>query len=174
MYINESGRSMIEMLGVLAIIGILTVGGLSIMGRSRELHDIGQLISETSRIAMTAKKLACDYESEYGSYTMYLYKQEAVSDELEYENGKFIGPMDAEITVTGDLHKYKVNVANLTSDACIQLAGNDWGSKGTNGFLNVCVGGSCSGGSRMDVATAGSACSDGATVSIEFKACYEE
>ena len=29
MKINESGRSMIEMLGVLAIIGVLSVGGIA-------------------------------------------------------------------------------------------------------------------------------------------------
>ena len=29
MYVSQSGRSMVEMLGVLAIIGILTVGGMA-------------------------------------------------------------------------------------------------------------------------------------------------
>lgn len=174
---DDSGRSMVEMLGVLAIIGVLTVGGFSIMGRSRQMHDIGQLLSETARIAMTSKQMSCEYDSAYdstGSYTMFLYKSEAYSNELEYEDGKFIGPMDSEITVTGDLYTFEVHVANLSEDACIQMAGNDWGKKGTNGFLQACVGSSCTtSDNMMDLAAAASSCSDGATVTLKFKACYE-
>ncbi|MBQ8481484.1 MAG: hypothetical protein IJ532_03005 [Alphaproteobacteria bacterium] len=177
MFTNESGRSMIEMLGVLAIIGVMTVGGLNVIGRSRQMHELGQLTAEVSKVAMTAKKMACDYDSAYGSYTMFLYKSEAYSDELDYENGKFIGPMDSEITINGDLSTFEVSVAGLNSDACIQLAGNDWGKKGTNGFMGVCVGaGECSPSSdeQMELSAASSSCSDDSTVKLKFKACTNE
>lgn len=176
MFINEKGRSMIEMLGVLAIIGVLTVGGLNIIGRSKQMHEIGQLISEVSKVAMTAKKLACEYDTEYGSYTLYLYKSEAYSDELEYEDGKFIGPMEAEISITGDMSTFVVSVSGLSEDACIQLAASDWGRTGVNGFLGACVGsGECNPSSdkQMGLNTASAACSDGATVKLKYKACYQ-
>lgn len=174
MIINEKGRSMIEMLGVLAVIGVLTVGGLNVIGKARTMHEIGQLVSEVSRVAMTCKKMACQYDSAYGSYTMFLYKSEAYSDELEFENNKFIGPMDAEITATGDKSTYTVRVSNLTEEACIQLASNNWGKKGTNGFMGVCVGGSgCnpSSDAQMELNVAAAACTGGASVSLKFKAC---
>ena len=177
MFTNEKGRSMIEMLGVLAIIGVLTVGGLNVIGRSRTMHEIGQLISEVSRVAMTSKKMACEYDTEYGSYTLFLYKSEAYSDELEYESGKFIGPMDAEITIDGDMSTFTVSVADLSEDACVQLASNDWGKTGTNGFLGVCVGAeTCnpSSDAQMALNTAASACSEGATVKLKYKACYNQ
>lgn len=177
MFINENGRSMIEMLGVLSVIGVLTVGGLNIIGRSRNMQAIGQLVSEVSRVAMTSKKMACEYDTEYGSYTLFLYKSEAYSDELEYDNGKFIGPMDAEITVDGDMSTFTVSVSNLSEDACVQLASNDWGRTGSNGFLGVCVGsGECnpSSDAQMALNTAASACSDGATVKMKYKACYNQ
>lgn len=178
MYNNEKGRSMIEMLGVLAVIGVLTVGGMNIIGRARQMHETGQLISEVSKVAMTSKKMACEYDTEYGSYTMYLYKSEAYSDELEYDKGsnKFIGPMDAMIGITGDMSTFEVSVSDLTEDACIQLASNDWGRKGTNGFLGVCIGsGACNPASdkQMELDTASTSCSDGATVKLKFKACYQ-
>ncbi|MBR1600601.1 MAG: hypothetical protein IJ677_03390 [Alphaproteobacteria bacterium] len=174
MLANENGRSMVEMLGVLAIIGVMTVGGLNVIGRSRQMHELGQLVAEVSKVAMTAKKMACDYDAAYGSYTMFLYKSEAYSDELEYEDGKFIGPMDSEITISGDLSEFEVSVAGLTTDGCIQLAGNDWGKKGTNGFLGACVGvGDCSPSSdkQMELNKASSSCYDGSTVKLKFKAC---
>jgi len=171
---NESGRSMIEMLGVLAIIGVMTVGGLNVIGRSRQMHELSQLVAEVSKVAMTSKKLACDYDDAYGSYTMFLYKSEAYSDELDYENGKFIGPMDSEITIDGDLSTFEVSVAGLNSDACIQLAGNDWGKTGTNGFLGVCVGsGECSPSSdeQWELDEASSSCGENSTVKLKYKAC---
>lgn len=173
MFINENGRSMLEMLGVLAIIGVLTVGGLNIIGRSRQMQEIGQLVSEVSRVAMTAKKMACEYDTEYGSYTMFLYKSEAYSDELEYDNGKFIGPMDSEISITGNMNTFEIKVGNLSEDACIQLAGNDWGRKGTNGFLGVKAGNGEFVAEQMELDTAAAKCSDGSSVVVKFKACYE-
>lgn len=165
---------MIEMLGVLAIIGVLTAGGFSIIGRSRNMQQIGQLISEVSRVAMTAKKMACDYDNAYGSYTMFLYKSEAYSPALEYSGGKFIGPMDAEITIPGDMSTFSVVTDKLTEDACVQLAGTDWGKEGTNGFLGVCVGKNCNPANdeQMELDAAAEKCSDGAAVTIKFKACY--
>ena len=53
---NESGRSMVEMLGVLAIIGIITVGGLTgYRAAMRRLHanKIGEYISALSVEAQT-------------------------------------------------------------------------------------------------------------------------
>ncbi len=174
MFVDENGRSMLEMLGVLSIIGVMTVGGLNIIGRSRQMHELGQLVSEVSKVAMTAKKMACEYDDAYGSYTMFLYKSEAYSDELEYESGKFIGPMESEITITGDISTFEISIAGLTTDACIQLAGNDWGKTGTNGFLGVCVGaGACSPSSdeQMELSAASSSCSDNSTVKLKYKAC---
>lgn len=173
----ENGRSMVEMLGVLAIIGVLTVGGLNIIGRSRNMHDIGQLVSEVSKLAMTVKNKACEYETDYGSYTMFLYKSEAYSDELEYENGKFIGPMDTEITITGDMSTFEITVSNLTEDACIQLAGNNWGKKGTNGFLGTCIGtAECNPTSdaQIELNVASASCTNGATIKLKYKACYNQ
>ena len=92
---------------------------------------------------------------------------------MKYEDGAFIGPMDAEITITGNMYYFEINVADLSEDACIQLAGNDWGRKGTNGFLSVTVGGkTVSGQMGLDVAAAN--CEDGATVKIKYQACYSE
>lgn len=176
MITNEKGRSMVEMLGVLAVIGVMTVGGLNIISRSRNAHEIGQLVSEVSKIAMTAKKMACEYDEEYGSYTLFLYKSEAYSDSLEYENGVFTGPMDAQITITGDKSSFTVSASDLSEDACIQMAGNNWGTKGTNGFLGVCVGEQAcnpTSDAQMELNVASASCADGSTVKLKFKACYE-
>ena len=44
MLINENGRSMIEMLGVLAIIGVLSVGGIAGFSKAMESYKTNQSI----------------------------------------------------------------------------------------------------------------------------------
>lgn len=46
---NQSGRSMIEMLGVLAIVGILSVGGISAFQKAMTKHKINQTTGEFSQ-----------------------------------------------------------------------------------------------------------------------------
>lgn len=48
----ENGRSMIEMLGVLAIIGVLSVGGLSGYTMAMNRHRANQITDYASRLAM--------------------------------------------------------------------------------------------------------------------------
>ena len=48
---NQSGRSMIEMLGVLAIIGVLSVGGIAGYSKAMEKFKINKTIEQISTIA---------------------------------------------------------------------------------------------------------------------------
>ena len=45
---SQSGRSMIEMLGVLAIIGVLSVGGIAGYSKDMEMYKINKIIEEYS------------------------------------------------------------------------------------------------------------------------------
>ena len=51
----ENGRSMIEMLGVLAIIGVLSVGGLSGYTMAMNRHRANQILDYATRVAMSFK-----------------------------------------------------------------------------------------------------------------------
>ncbi len=52
---NESGRSMIEMLGVLAIIGVLSIGGLAGYTMAMNRHRANQVLDYVSRAAVIAQ-----------------------------------------------------------------------------------------------------------------------
>ena len=51
----ESGRSMIEMLGVLAIIGVLSIGGLAAYSAAMDRHKANEVMSYASLCAVEAK-----------------------------------------------------------------------------------------------------------------------
>ena len=48
---NENGRSMIEMLGVLAIIGVLSVGGITAFGTMFNRYKINETQIQANAIA---------------------------------------------------------------------------------------------------------------------------
>ena len=49
---NESGRSMVEMLGVLAIIGVLSVGGIAGYTQAMKKYKINEALNEISMAAV--------------------------------------------------------------------------------------------------------------------------
>lgn len=53
----QSGRSMIEMLGVLAIIGVLSVGGMVGYSKSMERYRVNETINQISYIVQNTRNL---------------------------------------------------------------------------------------------------------------------
>jgi len=50
-YTNESGRSMVEMLGVLAIVGVLSVGGIAGYTRAMRSWRANEILDAANRVA---------------------------------------------------------------------------------------------------------------------------
>jgi len=57
MYISQSGRSMVEMLGVLAIVGILTVGGMSGYKTAMKRFRANNVLEVISSASLEAQRL---------------------------------------------------------------------------------------------------------------------
>ena len=64
---NEDGRSMIEMLGVLAIIGVLSVGGFSLVNKMHNSYEANQVIETAGELASRARTMAREYEEDENS-----------------------------------------------------------------------------------------------------------
>lgn len=52
---NEQGRSMVEMLGVLAIIGVLSIGGIAGYTMAMNRYKANQILDMASKISVTAQ-----------------------------------------------------------------------------------------------------------------------
>ena len=48
MFQNQSGRSMVEMLGVLAIIGVLSIGGIAGYRQAMTAHRANEFLNDLS------------------------------------------------------------------------------------------------------------------------------
>ncbi|MBP5352939.1 MAG: hypothetical protein J6Y91_04155 [Alphaproteobacteria bacterium] len=147
MKINEKGRSMIEMLGVLAVIGVLSVGGYDLVSKANNNRKATAVIDEIGTLAAKSRTIMRDYDASTATgnlvdATSYVHDGRGYPDSMEYSSGKFIGTDEVEYKVyysKSDQVLFMLEVSNLSNDMCIQIATIGWGSRSTNGFLGMDV-----------------------------------
>jgi prepilin-type N-terminal cleavage/methylation domain-containing protein len=118
----QSGRSMIEMLGVLAIVGILSAGGIAGYSMAMQSYKTSALTEKVNLIAQQARVL---YN---GIYTGIAPDKLIGAGMITDNNNPFGGTLAIaasgadEFTVTTD--------GNVPAEACIKLLRTDWGTTG--------------------------------------------
>lgn len=156
---NENGRSMIEMLGVLAIIGVLSVGGFSLINKMQTSYTTNQVIDTAGDFANHITKMVREYELDnpgaehQASMNEYLCKAKAVPDSLleggaacsDYNDRDhpFYGINDVTYNVfylTNGKASVNLQIGNVTDEMCMQLVTTNWGTPGTSGFIGLSVG----------------------------------
>ena len=144
---TQSGRSMIEMLGVLAIVGVLSVGGIAGYSKAMEKFKINKTIDQVSHIATNIRTLYAQQTTYEGLNTKTAYDMKVVPDEWgepnmddEYTN-EFNGGVRI-VGVTGLPYKvFKITYFGLQESACIALATQDWGSGHSSGLISIVING---------------------------------
>ena len=145
---NQNGRSMIEMLGVLAIIGVLSVGGIAGYSKAMSKYRINKTIEQISLIVGNVRTFFAPQRN-YNGLVSYddtgkaiIKKAKLVPDEmLEYNsngtirniNNVFGGNVELFGTYLDIVNKdesapglFLVGFGNISYDACIELASHDW------------------------------------------------
>ena len=132
------GRSMIEMLGVLAIIGVLSVGGIAGYSKAMETYKINKLKQAITEIVANTRTL---YASQNPQNK---YKS------LDYSTAKNAGILTVDLhnsdiypSLSGNYYNsYKTFVINLdwiSEKECVALATADWGTTSSTGFYSLAI-----------------------------------
>ena len=141
---NQNGRSMIEMLGVLAIIGVLSVGGIAGYSKAMMKYRINKTIEQITLIAGNVRAFFapqgnydglncfCEENSCHVSCKI-MRKAKLFPDEmltLDADNNitaiKNIFDGDFEIYGGGYGDAFWFRLFNLPEEACIELSTQDW------------------------------------------------
>ena len=155
----QSGRSMIEMLGVLAIVGVLSVGGIAGYSKAMTKFKINKTIDQVSHLVTNIRTLYAQQKS------LDIYESTAIDlgilpDSLtttsRYDitnafGGKVIIRTDYSSSTPGnydDYSAYVVSFHGLPKEACVALATTDWGSKNSTGLTAIGIGGGDTSGPR--------------------------
>lgn len=130
---EQSGRSMVEMLGVLAIIGVLSVGGIA--GYSKAMAKF-KLTKAMDQLTMLLANIRTTYAG------MQSYKDLTTAKAITYGlapgdmiNGNtLVNAFGGSVEVAAVQHNtvanmgFAVSFNSLTKEACINLATADWGT----------------------------------------------
>ena len=149
---NESGRSMIEMLGVLAIIGVLSIGGIAGYSKAMSVHRVNKTIDQLTQIAASTRSLFAGHKK-YTALTsnsapnMKLIKKAhlvpddmIVGDAMENIYGGEVLVNSADKGSRTD-KAFSVSYAKIPQSACIELATKEWGSGRTSGLWSISING---------------------------------
>ena len=131
---NLIGRSMIEMLGVLAIIGVLSVGGIAGYSKAMMQFKINKTKQQIAEVvfnirSMYAQQNPKDYSSLY-------------VDSLPEDFGEaFGGYAEFNSRPNGILepNRFSISLFGLPMEACVALATTNWGTDETTGFVGMSI-----------------------------------
>ncbi len=155
---------MIEMLGVLAIIGVLSVGGIAGYSKAMLKFKINKTIDQIAMIATNVRTLYAQ-QSGYDISTGTAYSMGVIDDAIGSSMTNVFGgdvTVDASgadvDTTDGTKATFDIVFTNLPREACVTIATNDWGSNYSSGLVGVGTGANASA-----VATALNTCAPGGT-----------
>ena len=143
---EQSGRSMVEMLGVLAIIGVLSVGGIAGYSKAMAKFKLTKAMDQVSTTVTNIRTLYSGQPNYSGLDTTVAIRMGAVGAEMlngvstnsatvAYNafNGKVF------ISATGTGQGFVVTFTGLGKEACVALGTADWGSGSGSGLVAVGV-----------------------------------
>ncbi len=180
---NESGRSMIEMLGVLAIIGVLSVGGIAGYSKAMMKYRINKTIEQITLISANVrtffapqgnyKGAKCGAGSAegvtYSGECSIVKKAKLIPDEMltitdgaitNVENafGGIVLLANTDKSSRDDNRAFYIEYYDIPEEACIELLSQDWTN--ANIFGVAFFSGTPRGLTPLDVARATKACSE--------------
>jgi prepilin-type N-terminal cleavage/methylation domain-containing protein len=124
--LNQKGRSMIEMLGVLAIVGILSAGGIAGYSKAMQSYKTNALIEKIQLIAQAARTV---YKGNYKE----INGQDLIdSGKISDVNNPFGGQgLFIYSSLQGNEYfSIRIPFRFLPAETCVDLITTDWGHNG--------------------------------------------
>lgn len=182
---EQSGRSMVEMLGVLAIIGVLSVGGIAGYSKAMAKFKTSKALDQVSTTVANVRTLYSGQPNYSGLTTAIAIQMGAIGAEMlsgqsptsaSAAYNAFNGSVTiSATTVSGRKNAgFELVFSGLSKEACVQMASSDWGSGSGSGLVSVQAGAATAGTTAagtlpLNLATAASGCnSEGDTNKVTW------
>lgn len=153
MRFNEQGRSMIEMLGVLAIVGVLSVGGIAGYSKAMNKFKTNKLIEQVNMISTNIRTLYSSQKSYEGLGNGAAIRTGVLPNEM-YGDSASVNASDASATITNafagsvkiqpggvkaddDNGAFVISMDKIPEAACVSIATTEWGGDAGGGLLAI-------------------------------------
>jgi len=155
---NEQGRSMVEMLGVLAIIGVLSAGGLAGYSKAMFKHKLNSTMDQITMLVTNIRTMYGTQGNYDGLDNAEAYGLGIIPEVMNAGEGtaaagstakprNLTNPFKGSVVITEAAVKgttehtgFTVSYSGLPTEACIALATADFGSGAGSGFIGVTAG----------------------------------
>lgn len=162
MRVNEQGRSMIEMLGVLAIVGVLSVGGIAGYSKAMNKFKTNKVIDQINMISTNIRTLYSSQRNYTGLNNQLAKKAGAVSGDMysSETNDTITNAFQGKIHIMTGNHNgqadaaYIIGFDGLPKAACVAAATTDWGGDVGSGFAAMLVSGAANAAGKASAAAA--------------------
>lgn len=130
---EQSGRSMVEMLGVLAIIGVLSVGGIAGYSKAMAKFKLTKAMDQLTMLLANIRTTYAGMQSYNGLTTANAITYGLAPGEMVVNNG-LINAFGGSVDIGAVNHNGNANMGfavafnGLSKEACINLATSDWGT----------------------------------------------
>ncbi|MDO4162466.1 MAG: hypothetical protein Q4D80_05650 [Pseudomonadota bacterium] len=151
MKINEKGRSMIEMLGVLAIIAVLTVGGIAGYSKAMHKYKMNKSIQQITDIVFNIRSLFANERDYKGVNSIFLKNPDLISEGMVIDSDMPVlrNALNHVIAVysgggyslrdEGDYGSFAIYIHDINNKReCVELVTRDWGTV-SSGLVFVAV-----------------------------------
>ena len=144
----EKGRSMIEMLGVLAIIGVLSVGGIAGYSKAMTKYRVNKTIEQITLITGNVRTFFTpqgNYNDVGNNNTFgnIARKAKLIPEEMWKSDAGFTSVFGTDVTLNKDcsglssIEGFSINyILGNDVDACIEIITHDWKSIGIDAIIN--------------------------------------
>lgn len=148
--IEQSGRSMVEMLGVLAIIGVLSIGGISGYSKAMAKFRVNKTLDQISMLVMNIRSLY-SANIDYTGLTDQVAIQMGIIPRDMLPAGKnesnatsIINAYQGSVSIGagnigGTSRSFFITYSGLTREACVSIATADWGSQAGSGLQAISI-----------------------------------
>ena len=147
---NEQGRSMIEMLGVLAIVGVLSVGGIAGYSKAMNKFKTNKVIDQVNMISTNVRTLFSSQRDYTGLNNKVAVNAGLVPGEMyDQKASASIAPSggitnafggQVKIKATANAKAYYIYFDGIPASSCASFVTTDWGSEAGTGLLAVYAG----------------------------------
>ena len=136
---HEAGRSMIEMLGVLAIIGVLSVGGIAGYSQAMSKYKVSKTTDQVQTMVTNIRTLFAGQRTYAGLTAENAYTMGILTDET-WDGASASNAYGGSIllnTANND-HYFVITYNGLSRDACTRISMSDWGDS-SSGLVGLNV-----------------------------------
>lgn len=161
MRVNEQGRSMIEMLGVLAIVGVLSVGGIAGYSKAMNKFKTNKISDQVQMISTNIRTLFSSQRTYDGLNNGMAVQAGLVPSEM-YDMGSASGNLDSDFAITNafggsvwiaaanqstdtDQMAFTIAFDGIPQSSCVSIATTDWGGDTGSGLAAMYIGAATSG-----------------------------